>query len=336
MYNTLSKKIITDEGIYYLDHTFSEYKVSDRDLSTIGDCELIGFAQENVVSAYEDYPNISFQLTKNETEQLSIACFLPSIYVKVPYLFQLVSILNQLPSSNFSLYIHPQNKEFLQPFCNEHINVIEVKEHEEITIKTNILLTYGMATVHFLKIGFPVLILGPNGLGGLVTPDNLNFLYQTKFMGRPGGTLYERMPVQMVAHEVGFFKDLPAYDELVQENRTIAKSFKITPLSKTKNQQKLQSHQLREIYNNELTRKNLLPKLCSNMLLIRSGEMTLIRRTRLFDTLCIVNYEDAEFIKEMNGKNNCIDIQEKHNIGDAEFWQIIEVFLDKGIINLWV
>jgi hypothetical protein len=334
MHSIFSKLIVNEEGFHFPEDGIDNTLVTNIGFNDIPEPEQVGLAPEKVIQAYENFSNCQFILLNKANEPLQIVCMMPGQSVTELYIFRLISILNQLPSVRFSLYVHPAMINKVIGICNEHIRVISFPAHEKITIHTHMVLTYGLRTIHFLRTGFPAFILGPNGLGGLVTPGNLQFLFSTRFMGRPGGSLYERIPLEMVAHELGMFKDVQDVDRFLKEIQMIAHAFPIKSLSEEKRIQQAYIHQMTKVYLDEEARENLIPKLYSNMNLKKSGSTFMIWRTSLHDTICSLENEDAAFLKDMDGTHTCRFIKEKHGIADDVFWETIDILLQKGIITV--
>jgi hypothetical protein len=333
MPSILSKLIVTEDGFHYPE-SISSTLLKSIPLNDIPEPEQIGLARENVIQAYEDFSNCRFTLLNKTDEPLEIACIVPAKSVNGLYVFQLIALLNRLPSVRFSLYIHPAIVNEVASICNQHIRVIAFFADEKITIHTHLVLTYGLRAIHFLRTGIPLFILGPNGLGGLVTPINLPFLFHSRFMGRPGGSLHELIPEDMMAHELGLFKDVQNVDSFLKEIQGIALAFPIKSISEERCIQNASMQKLQEAYTNKASRENLVPKLSSNMRMIKQGHALIIRRTGLHDTLCTMDNEEAGFLKDINGIHTCGFIREKHNLADNEFWEIIDILLQKYIITV--
>lgn len=194
--------------------------------------EVYGISPDRVKISYNDFAGYQFAQDSFEENTFHISCFLPEISHDLESIFRIISIINQLPQSKFSLYLNASICERFISYCNNHIDIISWENRESLTVKTNLIVSYGLDVIHFLRNKIPVLVLGPFGLGGLVTPINISFLYRCGFMGRPGGILNERIPIELVAHELGILKDTKEINNLLNENKAIADAYPINPLSK--------------------------------------------------------------------------------------------------------
>jgi len=245
-----------------------------------------------------------------------------------------VSLLNRFTSIRFSLYVQPAIVNEIISLCNEHINVLAFSAKEKINIQTHMVLTYGLRALHLLKTGLPVFILGPNGLGGLATAANIPFLFKFRFMGRPGGSLHENIPITIMTHELGLYKDIENIEGFIHETKTIACTLPINAVSEEKKIQQVKCNQLQEAYDHKAGRENLRPVLCSNMQIIRSNDAFIIRRSGLHDTICTLDTNDASLIKDMTGALTCGVIREKHGMAHNDFWDTIDILLQKEIITV--
>jgi len=66
----------------------------------------------------------------------------------------------------------------------------------------NLVITNRELAAHALHLGYPVLILGENGLGGLVNKHNLNDFESSGFNGRIGGSPKEPVPAELLLNEI--------------------------------------------------------------------------------------------------------------------------------------
>ena len=272
-----------------------------------------GIAPERLVKSYPDYEGTEFILFKTEDNRLKALVFLPEEDLEIKYAFQVISIFNQLSNNNFSFFVNKELDIFFNQYCNSHITVIPLEESVSRTITTNLVITYSTRVIHFLRNKIPVFVLGPYGLGGLVTPANLPFLFKTDFMGRPGGSHNEYVPIEIVAHELGLFKDMKGMDALLDENKNIADAFPVNPLSKEIVIQTESQKKLEEVYSDSKKKNSLKVNLCSNMNIIYNGQNAIIQRRYLNDTLCVLDKEDTTFFKALDGKNTCRDLQKEFN-----------------------
>jgi len=331
MHNIFSKLIAKENALYFPDGNVYLDLRHNTGYNTMFDAEAYGFARETVVQAYDDFKYFRFELSKKP--ELEIACVLPYKHIAPHYLFQLISLCNQLPSTRFAFYVHPETIPLIAEFCNNHIQLKPVNTAQVTTIGATIFLSYGLGTIHFLRIGMPVFVLGPNGLGGLATPENLPFLFHSGFLGRPGGTIAERIAVEMVAHELGIFKDNQDINDLIDANRSIAEALPVRSFSEQCSLENVNGEKLQEAFAAMETRINMIPRLSSNIRLVKSGDIVMMKRVRLNDTICTVDLEDAELLGKMKGANTFESLLKDQAIPEA-FWQTINTLLEKRIITI--
>lgn len=294
--------------------------------------EAYAISPEKVIRSYNDFPNYQFSFEQVEKEPLHIACFFPETSSDPRFIFQAISVINKLPNSRFSFYLSARNCEIFSPYCNDHIKIIPLDTESNISISANLVITYGLNAIHFLRNKIPVLILGPHGIGGLVTPFNIGFLYKTGFMGRPGGGENERVLVELVAHEIGLLKDEKDIPRFLNENRVLADDLPINPLSKEILIQGEFINKIGGSYNNQSGRWELKPKLCSNMHISYLGDQLHIKRAYTSDTICTTGNEDAAFFMDLNGENTCRYLKEKYKMEEEEFWDGIDMLIKNQII----
>jgi hypothetical protein len=293
-----------------------------------------GIANEKIIRCYNDYPNCTFSLKSDFDKQFDICCFLPELDGNFQYLFRVISILNKLPKSNISLYVDAPVQKYIATYCNSHICVLPFENNKNLNITANVILSYGSTVIHFLRNKIPIIVLGPRGVGGLVTPTNFYFLFQTGFMGRPGNKGSEELPVEIVAHELELFKSNRSLENIVDKNKELADSIPLTPLSIEIQDQK----NLNEIHYRffaDLTKRNVLkPKICSNVSFIYDNDCVFVMRDNIGDTLCTVDQTDASFFIDLNGENTCACLQRLYNLSETEFWEIMHGLINKQIITM--
>lgn len=296
--------------------------------------EHLGVAPEAIVKSYDDFANCNFSVITDKNAALNICCFLPEVESNLEFIFQILSLLNKLPESSISLYLHKSLYESIAQYCNNHICVYAYDQDKALSISTSIVITYGASVIHFLRNNIPVLVLGPYGLGGFVTSGNLPFLYQFGFMGRPGSNSSEVVPIEMLAHELCLFKEAVNLDEVLSRNKSIAEAYSINSLSEEKLRQKESCEKLHSFYNDFVKRNSLKPILCSNLRLLYNNDQVFIERTYVNDTLCTLDRADAPFFHDLNGQNTCLDLQKKHGLNEEDFWDMMPSLLHKQIITM--
>lgn len=313
----------------YPENPFWSYLVTN-----VGDNQKIfTLPPEKVVKAYNDFSGVQFSFVP-PSDGLQIVYFFPDPCIDFNYIIQAVSIINQLFEASFTLYVYHDLYNEILPFCNDHIIVKKIGYDLNLSIESNLIITYGLSTIHFLRNKIPVLVLGPFGFGGFVTPTNLHFLYKSDFMGRAGGIKNERIPIEIVAHEIGFFKDIKEIDALLTQNKSIADALPINCLSKELKLQESLNEIMQETFKDKEKRNYLKPKLCSNMHMIFLQDRCLIRRAIINDTICTFDKVEALFLQDLNGRNTCLQLMIEYRMGEETFWDLITLLMAKQIITL--
>tara|TARA_R110002126_G_scaffold291220_1_gene450981 strand:- start:5980 stop:7026 length:1047 start_codon:yes stop_codon:yes gene_type:complete len=297
--------------------------VGDNEISSSGyPLELIKRADFS-----ENTPTVVYEPTEK------IVCFMPIEYSAQENLLTVIKSFNKLPFTNLIIYATHKLSDKVSDFINDNITIINYHKAKELTISTNIILTFGYCARSFISQKIPTIIIGPFGLGGWVTPNNINYLLRENFRGRAGGNKNEIIPIEILVDE---FMEIREHKELnlvlninAKKLKDYLSEFQITTVEKFIDE----SNFLYQRIKDSNTRNLLVPKLPSNVKIIRSAKTIFVQRDLIGDILFSLPQEDSNFIEDLNLDKTCLDIQRNHDISYEEFWEVL-LFLwnRKGII----
>lgn len=258
-------------------------------------------------------------------------CF-PCDYGSIEDVFVIVSLFNRLPSTSITIYLPVEIYQQVSGFANDHIRFNLYKNSNEITIKASKVITYGYFARNFIHQEIPVLIIGSYGMGGWVTPDNIEYLFKTCFKGRPGGTLNEPIPLEILVDELLEIKECNHMRELLVKNKAIIKnkcaSFPVVSLNNGINGFK----RIYEQYNDKQKKNFLRPKLTSNVRTIMNGNNIIVERNIVNDILFSVGKDEKDFLSNLNGEMDCEMLQKIYEIENKDFWNIMNILWKRKAI----
>lgn len=144
--------------------------------------------------AFED-SRVQFRMEDNK---LNICWFPPKEDQILSSTKTLIYIFNHIPNCKLHIFTSPRNKFLLEAFCNKNIFFLDEIEHSDINLCFNLVI--GSTNIARLALSQcrPTFILGTNGLGGMVTPDDLDHFERTGFKGRIGGVPNEEVPLKLL------------------------------------------------------------------------------------------------------------------------------------------
>jgi hypothetical protein len=67
----------------------------------------------------------------------------------------------------------------------------------------------------------------------------------------------------------------------------------------------------------------LIPKLASNVHLVKENETTLVQRIEINDVLFSLPESDLGFLEDLKNNMSCRDLKEKHEMNEEDFWGIL-------------
>lgn len=246
-------------------------------------------------------------------------------------MLNVISVFNQLSSINLKIYCDENYITILKNYSNEHILFIEKDAQFEKTIAADIIITYGSGVIHFMKLKIPIIIIGPYGLGGWITPDNFPYLLKYGFAGRAGGVYEEYVPVEIVAHELLEIKNCKDLNSVLEANKVIAEKLPYMPLS-SYNEIIAEQSPFYKIIINQEGRWQLQPNLASNIVFESAGDSVALKRKHIHDTLCTISREDLPFFQSINNATNCKELCKISQMNENDFWEMMYALNEKRII----
>ncbi|WP_026808945.1 hypothetical protein [Arenibacter latericius] len=264
-----------------------------------------------------DMPHVKYE------DEDEVAYFLPPGYGSEKDVINIVMLFNDLSSIKLTIFIHSHISDWVMDFANEHIDFKFYNNPKGISITTGKVITYGYCTRSFIRQGIPTIVIGPYGLGGWVTPDNIEYLIRDNFKGRPGGHLYEPVPLAVLVDEFLEIKENLDLKGLLEENVM----FLVNGLNK-KPERTLEKaiSNFKDKYGqikNTSIRWALKPRLASNIRTVENGDIVLIQRAIINDLLFSLDKSELEFLEDLNGETTCKQIQDKYEMETNEFWDIM-------------
>ncbi|HXH98693.1 MAG TPA: hypothetical protein VNI52_00360 [Sphingobacteriaceae bacterium] len=131
-----------------------------------------------------------------------------------------IKAVNYIPYSTLTVVTSRENIAILKEVANHNITFLSDKGSPgKHFSKYDVVVANEEVAVAALLSKKPVIIVGINGLGGLVCSDNLNDFMRTGFKGRIGGTHDEDIPVGLLDYEIRYAvgieeeKNTPFIDE---------------------------------------------------------------------------------------------------------------------------
>ncbi len=133
------------------------------------DAAASGIPPELVEKMYDDYQGLT--LSKATTNQALRFLY---IYPEDPnpplQLLRAISLMNEFPEAEFTIYAHEPVITKLRTYTNQRIKFMcrTDGKSRQVTIADtyHAVITLRPGAIHFMKQGMPVIIIGPRGFGG--------------------------------------------------------------------------------------------------------------------------------------------------------------------------
>lgn len=287
--------------------------ISDHTLKTSGiPNELILRTDLNLKG-----PNTSFKSSSQ------VAYFSPEDYGTKENVLTVIKLFNTLSSFNITIYITKEIHSYVNTFSNDNINFCCYENVEELTITASIIITYGYCTRRFIQQKIPTIVIGPFGLGGWVTPENLEYLLKESFRGRPSGRLNEIIPLEILVDEFLEIRETKGVSVILNKNLKLLDNYlnssPIVKMDHCINHFKKIHDQLHDISQSQFLRL----KLASNVFTVKNGNMTFVQREMLNDLLFSLPESDIQLLEDLNSDITCEQLQKKNELNAEEFWDIV-------------
>jgi hypothetical protein len=272
-----------------------------------------------LIICYQDYNNRLHAKQRSAIDAGEIAYILPQGN-EHSSLLQAVCLFNNL-NSIVHIYCSQQLIDSMQAYSNEHLKYHNIND-ENVVIEGNIIVTYGLGALHFIKQHIPVVIMGPMGLGGWIEPENFTFLSDNGFMGRPGGTLWEPAPLPVFLEELYAVQNAKHLHRLLHATSELAHTLPYRPFSELEAIKKALKEKAEQLYD-PAKKWDLCPALASNMYFVTENNTVYLRRKRMNDTVLSVSATDFVFLKQIDGTKNMHALHELSGMNESDFWEVI-------------
>jgi hypothetical protein len=278
---------------------------------------------------YNDYQNlISVNRLPVKGRSLSIACVLPE-GDELEMALQSIALFNQ-SNEEIQLYCHKSIHVGISKYCNGTISLHPLGSGP-LNIAAHVIVTHSLSSLYFLQMEVPIVIVGPNGLGGWVTPDNFTYLSREAFMGRPAGSLWEAVPYSLLLEELSCILECKELESILKKNKDLAEQMPYLPSSSVA-QAADRANALRSAIRDEGKRWDLVPRIASNIKMIQENGKVFFQRNWLHDIIASIDQEDWPFFLHFTGENTFRQIYGVAAMAESDFWEVMYSLLDKDII----
>ncbi|GAB5473926.1 MAG: hypothetical protein Mars2KO_20250 [Maribacter sp.] len=261
-----------------------------------------------------------------------IAYFSPEDYGTKENVLTIIKLFNTLPSSNITLYTTQEIYDYLNAFSNDNINFYCYENIADLTISASVVITYGYCVRSFIQQKMPTIVIGPCGLGGWVTPDNLNYLIKENFIGRPGGRPNEVIPVEILADEFLEIKETEDVFKVLDRNEQSLRSY-VGSLQNLKIDSCIEQFKSIHTQLHDTSQRWLLRlTLASNVLTVKNESLTFIQRESLNDLLFSLPESDLQLLEDLKNNVTCEYLCKKNKLDEQEFWDIIKPLWERKAI----
>jgi hypothetical protein len=303
-------------------------------LNWLFDSKRCGIPPELVENMYDDHDGLAIQ-RKGEDDSFSVLYISVDDVSESMHLLQAISVLNWISQMSISIYCSKERYKEVKGFANDNIAFIlkgAVSKHDAMLHEQfDLVMTFGPGALHFIRLGLPVILLGPYGYGGLVDPDTFPDLVRCGFLGRPGGMYGETIPAEIIQEELLFLKANRPSTETLEQVKKIAMGLPAKPGSESNSLIKIRKQLKKDLFN-KATRGQFKPKIASNIKIIQKNDVSYVKRLYINDTLAELSPKKLPFFEKIDSSRNCIYLQEHSNMSREEFWRCMYMLWDKKIV----
>lgn len=135
----------------------------------------------------------------------------------------IISALNTSIGLKILLITDEVNLSVISELINDHIDLLaydNINWHNYVRHNT-IIISSEKNAVEALLLELPVIIVGTNGLGGLVTDNNITEMIKSSFRGRVGGVNGEKVPIRLLLNEITQAQNIKANHQLSPMSRML-------------------------------------------------------------------------------------------------------------------
>lgn len=297
-----------------------------------------GIAPELVEKLYDDHGGLRIAPSDFPSGNLNIVYISVEDPEEAVHLMGVLPFMNGLPHIAFTIYCSKTQEKMVGPYANEHISFLTKRrfpnvglQGRSVPLSFHGVMTFGTGALHFLRQGNPVWIAGPYGWGGLVDTGNFHDLAKRGFMGRPGASYGEPIPLSIVQEQFSVFLKRPPDGEMRSDLKKLAEQEYGTPLSEAKEKYRQAKQKKRTLYHPG-DRWALRPKLASNIELIDKDGNIYCQRRVILDTLAIMSAAEKDFLTRMDGRTTCSELCRLSGMKRPAFWTHLYTMREQNII----
>jgi hypothetical protein len=326
-YSCIEKALKAQEEFIYIKKNNSTFEVFPftnlfSAICDVGDTSLheLGLPSELItpVDMNIEVPSITY------VDDDSIAYYSPIGGDTKEQVLSIIKLFNKLLYINIIIYTSNEIYEYVSYFGNQNITFCCYSNPNDISIEASKIITYGYSARYFIQQKIPTIIIGPNGFGGWVTPDNISYLFKENFRGRPGGRLNEFLPHEIFVDEIMEIKENRHLDHILNENELIIDNYLKGFFIKNINSVITDTKLLHEYLISPTRRMFLKPKLVSNVNIFREGdEIICVQRKIVNDVLFSLPESDFDFLEDLKNDLTCKELRDKHEVTTEEFWEMM-------------
>lgn len=147
----------------------------------------------------------------------------------IKFAHQILRIFNALPQFRLNVYGRSSDRKALELYFNNNISFVKILKEELYIQKDSVLLSNSLNALNAAVSGIPVIVVGNNGFGGMLSSGNLFDHLESGISGRLGGYNGEEIPGNLLFQEINKVLALSEY-EIVENSERIRRLVSIENL----------------------------------------------------------------------------------------------------------
>ncbi len=264
-------------------------------------------------------PNIPQKETSKEEKQLLID--IRKYNLQFPIIYQLIPLCNLLAKSKITILYEEKP---LLPVLNSNITVLDrnTVSVEDMIAQSDMVIANGDTVLKSVMLGKPCVVVGEQGYGGIITPQNFKIFYQNHFQGRIGGYLNEYIPEHILRDDIQklILLEVEKQKEFAEENKKV-----FLEIRKEFSEQWVRI--LSEVIEQEKSTKDLI-----NCSLKLSSDFSLLPFP---DDKFVLSYKETRQVHSNFGKEEATiillfqkPIKVKDALGKSDYKEEVEMFVE--------
>lgn len=221
-------------------------------------------------------------------------------------------LISLISRSGNKLFIISDSHFYLDSLCNENIKLISRKKSIKMIKTAHLVIGNNYDIIKSLALQIPCIVLGKQGLGGIVKLSNYETLKYYSFNGRAGGYENEHIPNDLFSYQITYalLYDNPDEQKELQQNVLTDFSYKIFH----KKMSTLFQHfnHIRAAFNDLNKFKFLIPFLTDKFSITKQGGIDYINLNNKY--YLEIDRNLLELILECDGKKSIIKITQEYNL----------------------